>query len=105
MAKARVVHSADAVLVEFKGDPRNPEPSTAVIRFPGGHVEVSRCSDGSYFAHVNVVDKANVVGSRLEFQDGAKHGITSIPQIPHGHLVNHIAIRIANNVPHLDIGD
>ena len=34
MARAKVVHSEDAVLVEFKGDKRNPEPTTGVMRFP-----------------------------------------------------------------------
>lgn len=102
MARAKVTHSDDAVQITFNGDKRNPEPTTAVIKFPGGHVEVSRCSDGSYYAHIEVVDKANVIASRLDFQDAADHGITSIPDIPHGDLVRHIAIKVANTVPHED---
>ena len=60
MARCKVVHSEDTVMVEFKGDKRNPEPSMAVIKFPGGHVEVSRTSDGKYWAHVEVVDSAHM---------------------------------------------
>ena len=49
MARAKVTHSDDAVQITFNGDKRNPEPSTAVVKFPGGYVEVSRCSDGTYW--------------------------------------------------------
>ena len=48
MAKATVVHSDDAATIIFKGDRRRPEPSTGIIKFPGGHVEVTRCSDNTY---------------------------------------------------------
>jgi len=102
MAKAKVTHSDDAVQITFNGDKRSPEPSTGVIKFPGGHVEVSRCSDGSYFAHIQVVDSANVVGSRFDFQDASEHNIKAVQEIPHGNLINHIAVRVANKVPHLD---
>lgn len=102
MAKARVTHSTDAVQVTFDGDKRKPEPSTGVIKFPGGHVEVSRCSDGTYFAHINVADPANVVESRMDFLNAHEHGIRSVQNIPHGNLVNHIAVKISNRVPHFD---
>ena len=64
MAKAKVIHSDDSVLIDFKGNKRSPEPATGVIKFPGGHVEVSRCTDGTYWAHIEVVDPANVVDTR-----------------------------------------
>lgn len=102
MAKAKVVHSTDAVLIEFKGSTKNPEPSTGVIKFPGGHVEVSRCSDGTYFAHISVVSEANVVNSRVDFSNSPDHKIKSVQDIPHGNLINHIAVRIRNQVPHFD---
>jgi len=102
MARAKVVHSTDGVCVVFDGDKRNPEPSMGVIQFPGGHVEVSRCSDGSYFAHIEVVDAANVVASRLDFQDAAEHNIKSVTEVPNGNLVKKIAIRISNTVPRID---
>lgn len=102
MAKAKVTHSEDAVKVTFNGDRRNPEPSTGVIEFPGGHVEVSRCSDGTYYAHIQVVDAANVVDSRFDFQNAAEHGIRSVQEIPHGRLITHVAVRVCNQVPHFD---
>lgn len=102
MAKANVVHSGDACTIIFAGDPRRPEPSTGVVKFPGGHMEVSRCSDGTYWAHLAVVDSANVIGSRLDFQNAAEHGIRSVLDVPHGEHVRHIALRIANAVPHFD---
>ena len=102
MAKAVVVHSQDGVQVTFNGDKRRPEPTMGVIKFPGGHVEVSRCSDGTYWAHVNVVDAANVVESRMDFDNYHEHQIRSVQDFPHGRLVNHIAVRISNATPHFD---
>ena len=102
MARAKVTHSDDAVQITFIGKKSNPEPSTGIIKFPGGHVEVSRCSDGTYFAHIEVVDSANVQASRMDFQDSVEHNIRSVQEVPQGHLVKHIAIRIANTVPHFE---
>ena len=102
MARAKVTHSDDAVQITFNGDKRNPEPSTAVIKFPGGHVEVSRCSDGTYWVHTAMVDAANVADSRIQFQDAIEHQIRCVQEIPNGNLINHIAVRISNAVPHFD---
>jgi hypothetical protein len=101
MAKAKVTHSDDAVQITFNGDRRNPEPGTAVIKFPGGHVEVSRCTDGSYWAHVEVVDPANTIASRIDYvaEASREHGIPDIPAQEH---IKKLAVRIANNVPHFD---
>lgn len=99
MARAKVVHSEDAVLVEFKGDKRNPEPTTGVIRFPGGHVEVSRCSDGTYWAHLVANDGANVVDGRIDYDFGAS---ASVRELPEHRQVHKLALRISNAVPHFD---
>lgn len=96
MAKAKVIHSDDACLIQFNGDKCYPEPATGVIQFPGGHVEVSRCTDGTYWAHIAVVSPANIIGSRLDFTYGAP---VSVTDIPNGDKIDHIAIRIANAVP------
>lgn len=102
MARARVTHSDDAVQVTFRGDPRNPEPSTAVIAFPGGHVEVSRHSDGSYWVHVarntriNNADEdllGDIVESRLDHTYEAR--ARGIPPMPAHADIEHMAIRIA----------
>jgi hypothetical protein len=100
MARAKVTHSEDAVQITFNGDQRNPEPGTAVIKFPGGHVEVTRCTDGSYWAHLEVVDPANTIASRIDYADEARD--QGIPPIPAQEHVKHMAIRIANKVPHFD---
>jgi hypothetical protein len=42
-------------LIELLGDKtRRPEPATHIIEFPGGAVELSRTSDGNYWAHIIV---------------------------------------------------
>ena len=98
MARAKVHHSADAVTVVFKGNIKNPEPSTGVIKFPGGHVEVSRCSDGTYWAHVSVVDGSNIIAGRID----RAGQVQSVATLENYDKVNHIAIRIDNTVPHFD---
>jgi hypothetical protein len=101
MAKAKVTHSEDSVQITFRGDPKSPEPSTAIIEFPGGHVEVSRCSDNTYWVHIGVVAPANVVDSRM---DTYVDGVGRVVEIPHGQGIDHIAVRISNKVPRPDVG-
>lgn len=98
MSRARVVHSTDAVTIIFNGDKKFPEPSTGVIKFPGGHVEVSRCSDGTYWAHINVVDGVNIVDGRID-----RRGVgCAVSDIPDHETIDHIAIRVCNEVPRFD---
>lgn len=101
MARIKVVHSDDAVMVEFKGNPKNPEPSTAVIKFPGGHVEVSRTSDGRYWAHLEVVEAGNVDDSRIDYEYEAWKSM-GIPELPMGDQVKKIAVLVSNKTPHFD---
>ena len=54
MARAKVVHSEDAVAIIFAGDKSTPEPSEARILFPGGDIGVTRTSDGNYWAHFDI---------------------------------------------------
>ena len=98
MARAHVIHSTDAVQITFDGDRLRPEPSCGVIKFPGGHVEVSRCSDGTYWAHVAVVDGRNVIEGRIDRADR----VQAVEDMPDAALVNHIAIHIGNAVPHFN---
>jgi len=92
MAKARVVHSDDAVTVIFEGKLSRPEPSTAIVKFPGGHVEVARTSDGGYWAHVYADDEANIERSRIDYsrEYASKNGIPEIADQEH---VQHIAVK------------
>ena len=40
--------------ITLLGDAKRPEPAQHIIEFPGGAVEVSRCEDGTYWAHIIV---------------------------------------------------
>lgn len=95
----KIVHSEDAMTVLVEGDRRNPEPSTVVVKFPGGHIELARCSDDTYWAHLQVVDGSNIVASRIDYQHGAT---VSVAALPDGALAQKVALRVANNVPHFD---
>lgn len=99
MARAEVVHSTQAVKVIFKGDPRRPEPPTAVIEFPGGHVEVSRTTDGDYWAHIEVVAPANVKDGRIDYDERRQPGNISVADLPGAEHVAHIAVLVTNTKP------
>lgn len=99
MARAKVIHSEDSVQINFFGNPQNPEPHAGVIKFPGGHVEVGRCSDGTYWAHIEVVDTANIVGGRVDYMHG---GSRAVGDLPDASLVKKLAVRVSNTVPHFD---
>lgn len=104
MARFEVHHSEDACCIFIRGDKRQPEPSTAVIRFPGGHVEVSRASDGTYWVHVGRNVRINdpdsdelgeVVGSRIDMTYDARHSYgQQIPPMPAAEHIEHMALRI-----------
>lgn len=99
MARAKVTHSDDSVQITFAGNRRNPEPATAVIVFQGGHVEVSRCTDGSYWAHIEVVAPANTADSRVDYDfEGYSAGLHGIG-LPKPDHIKHLAVRITNTVP------
>lgn len=97
MARAKIVHSQDACTIIFKGNKNSPEPTLGVIKFPGGHVEVSRCSDGSYWIHINVSNSKNIVSSRIDY-DHETYLKTkgNIPPIPEEQGIEKIAIKISN---------
>ena len=102
MAKAKVTHSDDSVMITFKGSKNSPEPGTGVIKFPGGHVEVSRCTTGHYWVHIDVVSPENITASRLDYTHEAWAELGTIPDVPRANDIRHIAIKVANNVPHFD---
>ncbi len=100
MARFRVTHSDDACCIDIRGDIRNPEPSTAVVRFPGGHIEVSRHSDGSYWVHfgrnvrVNDPDSdvlGRIVESRVDYTHDAARPIGTLLNSSE---VEHFAVRV-----------
>jgi hypothetical protein len=104
MAKHKVTHHKDGTTIEIKGNPKNPEPTIAVIKFPGGNVEVSRTSDGQYWAHITCVQEDNpgdgsqrgaVVSSRIDYTHEAYvRSSMNIPPIPHEAGIAKIAVRV-----------
>lgn len=107
MARHVITHSEDGTTITIRGDIRHPEPSTAVIRFPGGFVEVSRHSDGSYWAHVGAQAADipeddpgfGIVESRVDYdrEGWIEHGI---PPIPAQERVQRLAMRFAKIASH-----
>ena len=104
MARLRnIVHSDDSCMLVFKGNPKTPEPSTGVIKFPGGHIEVTRTSSGTYWAHIAInreddgyeegVIEGFAVASRVayKYEASQRHGIKDIPEVDQ---VTQIAIEI-----------
>jgi len=87
-------------LIELLGDKtRRPEPATHIIEFPGGAVELSRTSDGNYWAHfignrdfalpgdIEGMEGAygEIVGSRIDYEFPTEPNIVEIPgaqQVP-----------------------
>jgi len=50
----------DAALgVTLLGNPKKPEPDHFRVNFPGGDVDIARCTDGSYWVHVAVNRRGN----------------------------------------------
>ncbi len=95
MAKLKnIVHSEDCCTLIFKGDKNTPEPTCGVIKFPGGLVEVSRCSDGSYYAHLCAEEESTIIDSRIDYNyEGSQ--IHNIPEIPDANNVRKLAMRIS----------
>ena len=91
--------------VSLKGDKkRKPEPSTHIIEFPGGAVEVSRTGDGNYWAHIMLQHDyalsdcegrasaiGEVIGSRIDYEHPADPNII---EVPNAQAVRQIAILI-----------
>jgi hypothetical protein len=87
--------SSDALCIHIAGNKKQAEPTTLVIDLPGGHVEVSRCSDNTYWVHVEVVNNANVMEGRIQRSDR----VQAVEEMPDASTVTKLAIRIANIVP------
>ena len=104
MNKHKVVRSEDVTTIVIKGSRKHLEPGTAIIEFPGGCVEVSRCSDGSYWAHTTINEGAHKAESRMDYDHEewtrrVENNQQAIPNIPGWQHVRHIAVRIATEKP------
>ena len=60
-----------ALPIYLEGNPKKPEPESFRVHFPGGVVDIERCTDNSYWVHV-VCDLKERVESREGPQD--QHG-------------------------------
>lgn len=106
--RVQIIHSDDATTVLIRGNVRNPEPATVVVKFPGGNIEVSRCSDGTYWAHFQRCLDTNeeieqvageIVDSRVDFTPEAWQRDPRTPALPAHADIQHIAVRIARAAP------
>jgi len=94
--------------VKLQGDKTKAiEPAQHIIEFPGGAVEVSRCSDGTYWAHIIVNNErtiddtegrlsaiGEVVDTRIDWSD-PRSGVQEItPPRESGEPFDQLAIRI-----------
>src|SRR5258708_1251234 len=80
--------------IELLGDKtKRPEPATHIIEFPGGAIELSRTTDGNYWAHI-IVNRdfalpddcdgmraafGQIVGSRIDYDFPADPNIVDVP--------------------------
>jgi hypothetical protein len=102
-AKSFPIAKAPKRLTLLGDKTKRPEPAQHIIEFPGGAIEVSRCSDGSYWAHILVTQQnvcedllpgragcyGVVVDSRVQRADGS-----SVDSIERKELVEQIAVLI-----------
>ncbi len=66
MARAKIHHSSDACHLLVIGNKKSPEPTLHVIKFPGGEVEVSRCTNQQdYWVHIHLYEDTKILDSRL----------------------------------------
>jgi hypothetical protein len=108
-AHLKIQSMGDNVLgVRLFGNPQQPEPGEFRVCFPGGDLSVTRCTDGTYWAHVRVeheghpaevpddIVPSRIVAARLDLLD--KH--TSEANVGDFNNPNlyHVAFRIARKI-------
>jgi hypothetical protein len=97
--------TAPAKRILYGDKKRKSEPTTHIIEFPGGAVELSRLEDGSYWVHV-IVNRAplyssndkgmssahgEVIDSRIDWGERRLEGI---PCLPEGATLTQLAVQI-----------
>lgn len=101
-AKNWNIDKAPARTSLFGDKTRKVEPAQHIIEFPGGAIEISRTTDGNYWAHImvnkgQVIDDAEgresahgvIVHSRMQME-----GATSVARIPNEEAIQAISILI-----------
>lgn len=111
MARGKVVHGTDGCTVLVEGDvKKRREPSTHVIKFPGGYIEVTRTSNQEYWAHIRINQgqalpqddqdrflwhKGEIVDSRVDVTiEGEGTRVLDVAPEDLLPFVNHIAVRV-----------
>ena len=59
-AKSYLVGSAPKRITLYGDKSRKAESAEHIIEFPGGAIELARCSDGTYWAHI-LVNRGGVI--------------------------------------------
>jgi len=69
--------------ITLLGEREKPEPATHIINFPGGAIEISRTSEGNYWAHIIISDSPHQcgqhVGEIIDSRITSTNGVCSIP--------------------------
>ena len=102
--KSYQINSAPKKIKLLGDKTKRPESAQHIIEFPGGAVEVSRCDDGTYWAHIILNNEAGiddceglvsargeVVASRIDY---AFPTDPNIIDIPNAGALHQIAVRI-----------
>jgi hypothetical protein len=91
--------------IQLLGDKTvRPEPATHIIEFPGGAIELSRTTQGNYWAHI-IINRdfelpdvqgreaayGEIIGSRIDYEFPTEPNIVDVP---HAEKVRQIAILI-----------
>jgi hypothetical protein len=88
------LYDKDPQRIRLLGDKTTrPEPATHIIEFPGGAIELSRTTDGNYWAHI-IVNRdfalpddcdglraayGAIVGSRIDYDFPSDPNIVNVP--------------------------
>ncbi len=67
-SRLKIIQMGDSVQgVRLEGNRAKPEHDEFRVRFPGGDVSVTRCTDGSYWVHVRADHKDHPAQTPGEF--------------------------------------
>lgn len=100
MAKSSVSHSQQATTILVKGDKRQPEPIHTIIIFPGGQIELTRCSDNEqYWVHVHLNEDTEITDSRQAYNHDVymkrlNAGMKSIHEIEDAQSITQLALKV-----------
>lgn len=91
--------------IELRSDKRKPESAQHIVKFPGGNLEVSRCQDGQYWAHIYLHrgpgTGVGIIDSVLAHAEliTAKYPGDVIDVIEGADKFQHLAVRIGRGTP------